>query len=299
MLYPPPKLPRTEEDLQKVFDAIKLDETDLSSDVKDRVKALFTNWYYRRLVAVQADDFGRCGLARIRYDLLPGEHGPIRVPPRRIPPERLPGAYERVDKWLRTNTIQPSTCPFTCPPVFAPKPHTNNTQWRMCVDYRQLNDKSVKFALPLHRCDEVVSQVGGAKYFTTLDLQWGFLQMENDPSTAEYTAFTIPGRHYHFNVLPFGVTNGPGVFQRLMSTALDGLLGIRASNYIDDILITGKTMDEIWLNMNIVFDRLEQSNLMVGFEKVFPADVVVSFTDFSSMNTAYDPIRKKLRRSKT
>ena len=270
MLFPPPKLPRTPEDLQKVYDAIKLNETDLNATDQARVRKLFANWYYRRLVAVQPDDLGRCGLVRVRYDLLPGEHGPIRVPPRRIPPERLPGAYETVDKWLRTNTIQPSTSPFTFPPVFVPKPHTNNTKWRMCVDYRQLNDKSVKYALPLPRCDEVVSSVSGAKYFTTLDLQWGFLQMENDPETSEYTAFTIPGRHYHFNVLPFGVTNGPGVFQRLMSTVLDGLLGIYALNYIDDILITGKTVDEICLNMNIVFDRLEQANLMVGFEKVFP-----------------------------
>ena len=61
--------------------------------------------------------------------------------------------------------------------------------------------------------------------------------------------------------LPFGVTNGPGVFQRLMSMVLDGLLGIYALNYIDDILITGKTFDEICLNMNIVFDRLEQAKL--------------------------------------
>ena len=270
MLFPPPKLPRTEVDLLKVYDAIKLSDTDLSPADQERVRKLFANWYYRRLVAVQPDDLGRCGLVRVRYDLLPGEHGPIRVPPRRIPPERLPGAYETVDKWLRTNTIQPSTSPFTFPPVFVPKPHTNNTKWRMCVDYRQLNDKSVKFALPLPRCDEVVSSVRGAKYFTTLDLQWGFLQMENEPETAEYTAFTIPGRHYHFNVLPFGVTNGPGVFQRLMSTVLDGLLGIYALNYIDDILITGTTIDEICLHMNIVFDRLEQANLMVGYEKVFP-----------------------------
>jgi hypothetical protein len=169
----------------------------------------------------------------------------------------------------------------------------------MCVDYRQLNDKSVKFALPLPRCDEVVSQAGGAKYFTTLDLQWGFLQMENDPSTAEYIAFTIPGRHYHFNVLPFGVTNGPGVSQRPMSTVLDGLLGIHALNYIDDILITGKTMDEICLNMNIAFDRLEQANFMVGFEKVFHADAAVSSLGSSSTNMVFARILRKLRRFKT
>jgi hypothetical protein len=214
---------------------------------------------------------GRCGPVRVRYDLLPGEHGPIRLPPRRIPPERLPGAYGTVDKWLRTNTVQPPTSPFTSPPVFVPKPLTNNTEWGMCVDYRQLNAKSVKFVLPLPRCGEVVSEVGGANYFTTLDLQWGFMQMENDPSTAEYTAFTTILRHYHFNVLPFGVANGPGVFQRLMSTVLDGSLGIYALNYIDDIPITGKTMDEICLNMNIVLYRLEQANLTVGFERVFPS----------------------------
>lgn len=72
-------------------------------------------------------------------------------------------------------------------------------------------------------------------------VQWAFLEMENDPETAEYTALTASRRHYDFNVLPFGVTNGPGVFQRLMSNVLHGLLGIYALNYIDDILISGKT----------------------------------------------------------
>ena len=299
MLYPPPKLPRTEEDLQKIYDAIKLDETDLTSEQQLRMKKMFANWYYRRLIAVQPDDLGRCGLVRVRYDLLPGEKGPIRVPPRRIPPERLAGAYETCDKWLRTNTIQPSTSPFTFPPVFVPKPHTNNTKWRMCVDYRQLNDKSVKYALPLPRCDEVVASVGGAKYFTTLDLQWGFLQMENEPETAPYTAFTVPGRHYHFNVLPFGVTNGPGVFQRLMSLVLDGLLGIYALNYIDDILITGKTFDEICLNMNIVFDRLEQANLMVGFEKVFPCRRSRVFLGFLLDENGIRPDPEKIKSFQT
>jgi hypothetical protein len=83
----------------------------------------------------------------------------------------------------------------------------NNAKWRVCVDYRCLNDQPVKFALPSPRCDEVVSQVGGAKYLTTLDLRFGFLLTENDPHTAEYSGLTIPGLHYHFAVLPFGVAN--------------------------------------------------------------------------------------------
>lgn len=153
MLFPPPTLARTKEHLQKVYDAIKLTETDLNEVDQQRIRKLFANWHYCRLVAVQRDDLGRCGLVRVRYDLLPGERGSIRVPPRRIPPERLPGAYGTVNKRLRTNTVQPSTSPFTFPPVFAPNPHTNNTKWRTCVDYRQLNDKSVKCALPLPRRD--------------------------------------------------------------------------------------------------------------------------------------------------
>ena len=97
----------------------------------------------------------------------------------------------------------------------------------------------------------------------------GFLQMENDPETAQYTAFTIPGLLSHFNVLPFRVASGPGVFQKLKSAVLDGLHAIHAFNYIHDILIMGKTSDEICLNMIIISDRLAQGNLTAGFQKTF------------------------------
>jgi hypothetical protein len=192
-----------------MYDAIKLHETEL------RVKKLFANWYYRRLIAVRRGDLERCGLVYVCVASYYHEQGPTCLSPRRsIPRSVSPVRTKLVTSGCEPTRSQTSSSPFAIPPVFVPKPHTNDTKWPMCTDYRQLDDKSVKYALPLPRCDEVVTSVRDAKYFTTLDLQWGFLQMENDPTTAEYTAFTIPVRHYHFNVLPFGVTRGPGVFQR-------------------------------------------------------------------------------------
>ena len=267
MLYPPPRLPRTDEHCAKVLDAWDPAKTALPAEHHDRLRKLTRNLYYRRLVAVDPCDSGRCGLSRVRYEMT-ANTGVVRVPPRRLAPEKIAAAYTAADNWLKLNNIQLSTSPFSAPPVVVPKPHTNNTEFRTCMDYRLLNVHMAADSFPLPRCDELLASIKNAKYFCTIDLQWGFMQMENDPETAHVTAFTLPGRHYQFNVLPFGVKNGPGVFQRLMSIVLYGLIGTTALNFIDDILVYGRDVDETFLRLNMVYDRVEQAILMTNFKKV-------------------------------
>ena len=265
MLYPPPKLPRTAEDCNKLLDAWDPAKTALPAEHHERLRKFARSLYYRRLVAVHPCDLGRCGLYRVRYDMAEGS-GIVRVPARRIAPEKLVAAYKQCDEWSKMNNIKLSKSPFSAPPVIVPKPHS--TDMRTCMDYRMLNMHMVSDSFPLPRCDELLASIKDATYFSTIDLQSGFMQMENDPETAHVTAFTLPGRHYEFNVLPFGVKNGPCVFQRLMSIVLFDLLGAAALNFIDDILIYGRDVDEMFLRLNIVFDRLEQANLMAGYKKV-------------------------------
>ena len=127
---------------------------------------------------------------------------------------------------------------------------------RFCVDYRRLNSVTVKDPYPLPRIDDTLDSLGGAAYFSTLDLCSGYHQMPMAPRDREKTAFATPDGHFEFNVLPFGVCNGPSSFQRMMSVVLSGLQWQICLIYIDDIIVFGSTFEEHLLRLQLVFDRL-------------------------------------------
>ena len=105
-----------------------------------------------------------------------------------------------------------------------------------CVDYRALNGITVKDAYPLPRVDETLDSLGGAQYFSTLDMASGYWQVEVDQGDRQKTAFSTPQGHFEFAVMPFGLCNAAATFQRLMEYVLVGfavgtLLGLSRRYY--------------------------------------------------------------------
>lgn len=103
----------------------------------------------------------------------------------------------------------------------------------------QLNKKIVADTFLLTRIDDILDQLGRAKYFSTLDLTSGFHQIELDKDSKKFTAFSTHQGHYEFNRLPFGLSISPNSFQRMMTIALSGLPPECAFLYIDDIIVIG------------------------------------------------------------
>ena len=98
--------------------------------------------------------------------------------------------------------------------------------------------------------------MGGAKYFTTSDLQSGYWQVALDEKSKEITAFSTTRGHWKFNVMPFGLSNAPATFQRLMDFVLIGLHWSHCLVYLDDVIIFGKTFDEHQERLQIVLTRI-------------------------------------------
>ena len=124
-----------------------------------------------------------------------------------------------------------------------------------------------KDSYPLPLISEVLDSLTGTQYFTTLDLKSGYWQIPLDPATKEKSAFVTHNGLYEFQVLPFGLTNSPATFQRLMGHILRGLEYKSALIYIDDIILFSKSVDEHLKHLEEVFQRLRDANLKLNPKK--------------------------------
>jgi Reverse transcriptase (RNA-dependent DNA polymerase) len=120
-------------------------------------------------------------------------------------------------KLLDRQHIEPSTSPWTSPVVLVRK---KDGSTRFCVDYRKLNDITVKDSFPLPRIDDIFDQLSQSLYFTKLDFKNGYFQIPLASKDRPKTAFSTRDNHYQFTVLPQGVKNGPPTFQRIVNQVL-------------------------------------------------------------------------------
>ena len=133
------------------------------------------------------------------------------------------------------------------------------------MDYGELNSVTKADTFPLPRIDDLLDQLGAARYFSTLDLASGYWQICMHPNSIEKTAFVKPQGLHEFRVMPFGLTNAPGVFQRLMERVLAGLNPEDGPDfvvvYIDDVLVFSRTLDEHLEHLHCVIQRIHDAGL--------------------------------------
>lgn len=148
---------------------------------------------------------------------------------------------------LVQDVIRPSSSPYNSPLVIVQK---SNGKYRLCVDYRKLNEITVKDAYQLPHISDIFDVLGGAKWFSTLDLASGYWQLEIDEHDKQKTSFSFPGRNtYEFNVMPFGLCNAPATFQRFMEQVYQQLLWRCCLSFLDDLMVYGGTFCEEIANL--------------------------------------------------
>ena len=131
---------------------------------------------------------------------------------------------------------------------------------RLCVDYRQLNKVTIKNKYPLPRIDDLMDQLVDARVFSKIDLRSGYHQIKVKDEDIQKTAFRMRYGHYEYSVIPFGVTNAPGVFMEYMNRIFHTYLDRFVVVFIDDILIYSKSKEEHTEHLRIVWQVLKENN---------------------------------------
>ena len=159
---------------------------------------------------------------------------------------------------LTSGQIEPSDSPWSSPVVLVTKKDGGS---RFCVDYRRLNDVTVKDAYPLPRIDDTLDMLVGKLWFSTLDLASGYWQVSLSQEARVKTTFATHSGLFQFRVMPFGLCNAPATFERLMDRVLQGLRWSRCLVYLDDIISFGSTFDSALANLTLIYERLRSYGL--------------------------------------
>lgn len=221
---------------------------------KRQVSSLLSK--YATVFSESYHDLGRTGI--IKHRIPTGDARPIKQPLRRVPVHMQEEVEKQIDQMLSDGVIQPSSSPWASGIVLVRK--KDGTR-RFCVDYRRLNDVTIKDAYPLPRVDESLEQLAGPSWFSCLDLSSGYWQVEVDRKDKPKTAFTTRKGLFEFNVMPFGLCNAPATFEGLIESVLTGLHWKICLIYLDNIIVTGKSFEDMISKLESVLKGFAEAGL--------------------------------------
>jgi hypothetical protein len=197
----------------------------------------------------------------------------IRIQPGKEPPflpiyglseKELKVLYDYIQENIKKGFIRPSQSPAGFPILFVPK---KDGKLRLCVDYRKLNDITIKNRYPLPNISELQDRLAGATIFTALDLRGAYNLIRIKAGEEWKTAFRTRYGHYEYTVMPFGLTNAPATCQELINNVLREFLDIFVVAYLDDILVFSRNETEHIEHIKKVLRKLDSADLRLKPEK--------------------------------
>jgi hypothetical protein len=128
---------------------------------------------------------------------------------------------------LKDEIITPSKGEWNFPLIVVPKKPdaSGKKKWRICIDFRRLNEVTIGESYPLPNIQDILDKLGRARYFTALDCASGYLQVPISEEDRHKTAFSTADGHFEYTRMPFGLKAAPSTFQRMMNSVLSELIG--------------------------------------------------------------------------
>lgn len=216
---------------------------------------------------------------KIKHCIRTTDENPVYTKSYRYPFIHREEVSSQISKMLEQGIIRPSESAWSSPIWVVPKKvdASGKQKWRVVIDFRKLNEKTIDDKYPIPNINDVLDKLGKCQYFTTLDLTSGFYQVEMHPSDIPKTAFNVEHGHFEFLRMPMGLKNAPSTFQRVMDNVLRGLQNVICLVYLDDIIVFSTSLQEHMVNLEKVFQRLSESNFKIQLDK----------SEFLKLETAY------------
>jgi len=171
---------------------------------------------------------------------------------------------EYIEENLSKGFIRHSSSPAGAPVLFVKKA---DGSLRFCVDYRGLNEMTVKNRYPLPLIQETLARLQKARWYTKLDLRDGYYHLRIAKGEEWKTAFRTRYGHFEYQVMPFGLANAPASFQHFINDTIRDMLNVFCTAFLDDILIYSGTLEENKKHTRLVLECLAAARIHPKPEK--------------------------------
>lgn len=221
-------------------------------------------------------------------------HQPIQSYPYRKSMMETQLINDQVKDMLGNRIVRPSSSPWSSPVVIIKK---KDGSPRFCVDYRRLNLITERDLYPLPRIDDIIDRLTGSQYFSTLDLKAGYWQVPIDEEDKKKTAFVTTDGLFEFNVLPFGLSNAPATFQRIINSVLGTLRWDISLVYLDDIIVYSSSFAKHVQHLDLVFDALAKANVKLNISKCTIARKQLDYLGFRITQHGVKPTTTNVKKT--
>lgn len=295
---PQEKIPESQKDLDELYQAVyprlKLPEETLSPEQLKKVKTMI-----RECIRAFPRDSEYPGVSsKLPPMEIETDGPPIKSKPYKTTPEDREFLRKTINRLLESKCISPANSPWSFPVLVA---RHRSGKLRMCVNYKKLNAVTRKDSYPLPNIQDLLNNLGGNAYYSTLDLCQGFHQCplsdKKDSlghSSRDKSCMVTPFGSYVWNVVGFGMSNAPPHFSRCMDMVLSGLHWTTCCVFIDDLVIFSKSFDEHLNDLRTVLKRLEEYEVKVKPEKCSLFASSVQYLGHILSREGIEPIRARV-----
>lgn len=211
----------------------------------------------------------------------------------RMTPRMLAELRKQLTDLLERGHIRPSNSPYGAPVIFVAKKDTD--ELRMCIDYRALNNITVKDAYPIPRIDQLVDILHGSACWSKMDMASAYNQFPVHKDSIALTGFVTRYGTFECTVMPFGLCNAPATCMRYMQHVLRDMLDMSVVVYLDDVLVYSPSREQHLIDLRNVMDRLQAADLRLKRKKCFFGVDRVEYLGFiiTKEGVSMDPAKVK------